>query len=171
MSFNTPNTACSAGMDSSMTLLSIFSTAQLSSPIVAAPTNRPLPFNVWKERRMVVNASELLVSLIHCGKVFSITSISSSASSMKISKTSSSISDSSTTFSAEAWFIGTTTAELTASTGASFGDSSTVVFWSTGAVGCDAAFSTAAVNKSILDWALLRIEVIALLLPSSVPSK
>jgi len=50
-----------AGVGSNVWLikrLSKFSTLQANSPSNWAPTTRPLPFNVWKERRTEINAVE-----------------------------------------------------------------------------------------------------------------
>ena len=75
----------------SSTRLSMFSTAQHISPIWWAPTIRPEPFKVWKPRRISLSATNSWVSTSHTG-IFSPNSARTScASSMKISRISSSI--------------------------------------------------------------------------------
>ncbi len=84
-------TAC-ATMVWSITRLSMFSIDQASSPISLAPTMRPLPFKVWNARR---NSIRELLSSKFCaqrGKYSPMVSVTSPASSMKISMISSSIS-------------------------------------------------------------------------------
>ena len=39
-----------------------------NSPISCAPTIRPLPFNVWNERRTEIKASEFARFPVHCGQ-------------------------------------------------------------------------------------------------------
>ncbi len=87
-------TACNMGLSisraSSTTWFSSISTFQLNSAISSAPTILPLPFRVWKPRRISVLASILLVSFNHKGRDASITSKTLSNSSRKISRISSS---------------------------------------------------------------------------------
>ena len=73
-----------------MTRLSMFSTDHASSPITLAPTIRPLPFNVWNERRTSVRAVSSPRSASHCGSHSLMVSITSPTSSAKISTMSSS---------------------------------------------------------------------------------
>ncbi len=80
----------SGGKILSRTLFSMFSKAQASSPTTLAPTMRPDPLRVWKPRRN--SSSEAVSSKLaaHFGKYSLMVSITSSASSTKISRISSS---------------------------------------------------------------------------------
>ncbi len=60
-----------------------FSMDQANSPRSRAPTMRPLPFNVWKERRTVIRDSRSSGFWSHAGKPLAIFTNSSWASSMK----------------------------------------------------------------------------------------
>ena len=85
-------TAGLAERDPSSTRFSMFSTCQLNSPSVFAPTSRPLPLSVWKTRRIGRNCSRSSGPRRQTGRSSSRLAISSWNSSRKISRISSSIS-------------------------------------------------------------------------------
>ena len=68
-----------------------FSTAQAYSPILSAPTMRPLPLSVWNERRTVISVSTSSGESSHEGRCRLIDAISSLASSINNSRISGSI--------------------------------------------------------------------------------
>ena len=72
--------------------LSRFSIDHAISLMLTAPTIRPEPFKVWKPRRSSVNGVKSCASSCHIGKKSSRSPITSSTSSMNISRMSSSIS-------------------------------------------------------------------------------
>ena len=76
----------------SRTRFSMFSTFQLNSPIATAPTRRPLPLRVWKDRRIDFNDSWSERLPAHTGTNSDSCRISSPTSSRKISRISESIS-------------------------------------------------------------------------------
>ena len=57
----------------------------------SAPTMRPLPFSVWKDRRTVISVSISLGDSAHCGKFLLTVATSSLASSINNSSNSGSI--------------------------------------------------------------------------------
>ena len=65
-----------------------FSTLQQYSPIRSAPTMRPLPFSVWKERRTVIRVSMSSGESIQAGRLRWMDTTSSLASSIKSSSSS-----------------------------------------------------------------------------------
>src|ERR1044071_5380256 len=68
------------------------SISQATSPRSIRPTMRPLPFSVWKPRRMVVSDSRSSGCLRHTGSVASMRCSTSAASSRKIARSSASTS-------------------------------------------------------------------------------
>ena len=85
-------TAGLAGRVPSRTRLSMFSIFQLNSPRVLAPTSRPLPFSVWKTRRIERSCSMLSGACFHAPRRLPRLVISSSSSSRNTSRISSSMS-------------------------------------------------------------------------------
>ena len=85
-------TAGLAGRVPSSTRLSMFSTFQLNSPKVLAPTRRPLPLRVWKMRRIGRRHSPSSGAWRHNGSNSPRLLVSSSSSSRKTSRISSSMS-------------------------------------------------------------------------------
>ena len=79
----------SAGICPAKTLFNISSWAHAKSPKAKAPAMRPLPFKVWKARRISVNRSRLCRCWFHLGYISSKFWQISFTSSQKISKISS----------------------------------------------------------------------------------
>ena len=79
-----------AGLPSASQPLSRRSIAQAASPKEASPTIRPLPLRVWKARRRLVNGSVLALSASRALMAVRALSMTSAASSRKMSRRSSS---------------------------------------------------------------------------------